>query len=126
MKIRTAVGVLLAVIAAIVCFVGVLAYKVSREIQAENAIPGPTPLPTRTAEQLKQYVAEHSKATPPGERSGSLEVGMTAEQCRYRWGNPTVVNRTTTALGTSEQWCYGEWCKPALYFQNGILTSWQD
>ena len=126
MKIKTAVGVLLAVIAAAVCFVGLLAYEGAREIQVENAIPGPTPLPTRTAEQLRRYVAERSKATPPGGRVGPLEVGMTAEQCRYLWGRPTVVNRTTTALGTSEQWCYGEWCKPALYFQNGILVSWQD
>lgn len=126
MKIKTAVGVLLAVIAAAVCFTGALAYLAARHIQAENALPGPTPLPTRTAEQLRQYVAEHSKATPPGERIGPVEVGMTAERCRYLWGRPTVVNRTTTAVGTAEQWCYGEFCKPALYFQNGILVSWQE
>jgi hypothetical protein len=126
MKKNTPVYVLLAVLAAPICFTGVLAYVAVRHIQAENAIPGPTPLPTRTAEELRQYVAEHSKATPPGERIGPVEVGMTAEQCRYLWGSPAVVNRTTTALGTSEQWCYGEWCKPALYFQDVILVSRQD
>lgn len=33
-------------------------------------------------------------------------VGMTAEQCRQAWGQPTRINRTTNVNGVSEQWVY--------------------
>jgi len=48
---------------------------------------------------------------------------MTAEQARTAWGAPEDINRTTTPFGTSEQWCYdGSY----LYFDDGILTSYQN
>ncbi len=58
--------------------------------------------------------------------SGKVRIGMTAAQCREAWGRPNDTNRTTYSFGTHEQWCYGEYCKPALYFDNGILQSIQD
>ena len=52
-----------------------------------------------------------------------VRIGMTAEQARAAWGAPEDVNRTTTPFGTSEQWCYdGSY----LYFDDGILTSFQN
>lgn len=57
---------------------------------------------------------------------GQIELRMTTEQCRLSWGNPTDINRTVYSFGVHEQWCYGEYCKPALYFEDGILISWQD
>lgn len=57
---------------------------------------------------------------------GQLFIGMTAEQAHVSRGWPKDVNRTTTAMGVTEQWCYGEDCKPALYFDNGILTAVQN
>lgn len=51
-------------------------------------------------------------------------IGMTAKQVREQsnWGRPLMVNRTTTANGTDEQWVYS-W--GYLYFHNGILRSAQ-
>jgi hypothetical protein len=58
--------------------------------------------------------------------SGHIEIGFTSEQCLAAWGAPASTNRTVTANNTHEQWCYGRSCKPALYFDNGVLTSYQD
>lgn len=108
-------------------FMGFVIYQQIKQAQAENARPGPTPFPTKTAEQLKKYVAEHSKPDAPGtEKTGYIRIGMTEQQCIAQRGYPAKINRTTTALGQSEQWCYGESCSPALYFENGTLTAIQD
>jgi hypothetical protein len=50
---------------------------------------------------------------------------MTDKMARDSWGAPNDINRTVTAYGTSEQWVYDK-MKTYLYFENGILTSWQD
>lgn len=123
---RIAIGITLIAVAAIVVMFAVGIYSVYQETQVENAKPGPTPLPTRTAEQLKQYVAEHNTPYVAPPKTGHVEIGMTDDQCRYQRGQPDKINRTTTAFGTHEQWCYGKWCERALYFDNGILTAIQD
>jgi hypothetical protein len=50
-------------------------------------------------------------------------IGMTREQVisQTNWGKPEKVYKTTTALGTSEQWRYIE--GSYLFFSNGKLTS---
>lgn len=50
-------------------------------------------------------------------------VGMTEAMARDSRGEPSRVNRSGTAAGISEQWIYGN---HYLYFDNGILTSWQE
>jgi len=49
-------------------------------------------------------------------------LGMTSEQARLSWGRPTRINRTVGPWGVHEQWVYGT---DYLYFEDGILTSWQ-
>jgi hypothetical protein len=53
-----------------------------------------------------------------------VQIGMTDEQVKLSWGNPGKINRTVTVNHVSEQWVYGS--STYLYFDNGVLTSFQD
>ncbi|MCZ7607820.1 MAG: hypothetical protein M5U25_17490 [Planctomycetota bacterium] len=60
-----------------------------------------------------------------------VTLGMTAEQVELSWGPPHTKNRTVTKYGVSEQWVYGyadRWSDTTryLYFDDDILTSWQE
>ncbi len=67
---------------------------------------------------------------------GKIAPGMTVEQSRASWGDPSDIHRTGTTYALHEQWVYsiGEHglyidsyrVLGYLYFENGILTSWQD
>ena len=52
-------------------------------------------------------------------------IGMTKDEVLdSTWGKPKDINKTTTAYGTREQWCYSGY--KYIYFKNGIVTSIQD
>jgi hypothetical protein len=53
-----------------------------------------------------------------------VAIGMTSEQARMSWGEPTSVNRTTTSRGAEEQWVYGN--STYLYIQDGKVTAVQN
>ena len=54
-------------------------------------------------------------------------LGMTDEMAVKSWGNPDDINRTVSTYGVKEQWIYGDISnRRYLYFENGILTTWQD
>lgn len=61
---------------------------------------------------------------PKAKRSGSVAIGMTPQQAIAAWGKPMKINRTTTASTVREQWVYGG--NNYLYFDNGVLTSFQN
>ena len=50
-------------------------------------------------------------------------IGMTKEQVLASWRKPEDINRSVGMWGVHEQWIYGE---TYLYFENDILTSFQD
>lgn len=55
-------------------------------------------------------------------------VGMLARDVRRSWGEPTRVNRSTSAEGTREQWVYRRSRRghdQYLYLFNGVLESTQ-
>jgi len=54
-----------------------------------------------------------------------LKIGMTRNKVWSILGNPTTKNRTTSVYGESEQWVY-RYRDLYIYFENGILTGWQD
>ena len=56
---------------------------------------------------------------------GYIWLGMTDKMARASLGSPDDVNRTVGSWGVHEQWVYRSRDK-ILYFENGILTSWQD
>ena len=51
-----------------------------------------------------------------------ISIGMTPEQTTLSWGKPKRVNESVGSYGRHEQWIYGH---TYVYFQNGVLTSWQ-
>lgn len=57
-----------------------------------------------------------------------LVRGMTEEQVIATIGYPNDINRSTGEWGVHEQWIYGGLIGRAryFYFENGILTSWQN
>ena len=54
---------------------------------------------------------------------GRVRIGMTAEQCRAALGRPRDINRSVGSYGVHEQWVYNGLY---LYFEDGIMTSFQD
>lgn len=55
--------------------------------------------------------------------AGKVWIGMTPGMAKDSWGAPEDINRTVTAYGVHEQWVYpGVY----LYFDGGVLTSFQD
>jgi len=59
---------------------------------------------------------------------GAIMLGMTKEMVVASWGYPNDINRTVGSWGVNEQWIYGTDIRftKYLYFENGILVSWQD
>lgn len=54
---------------------------------------------------------------------GKVLLGMSADMVRASWGESEKINRSVGNWGVHEQWIYGS---KYLYFENGILTSWQE
>jgi hypothetical protein len=52
-----------------------------------------------------------------------ISIGMTREQVRTAWGKPDDIHRTVTAYAVREQWIYGS---VYVYFDDGVVTAWQD
>jgi hypothetical protein len=50
-------------------------------------------------------------------------LGMTSEMAIESWGRPSDINKTVGSWGVHEQWVYRD---TYLYFENGVLTSWQE
>lgn len=62
--------------------------------------------------------------------AGKIFIGMTREQVLASCGRPRDINRTVGSWGVDEQWIYGYSSnfndRVYLYFENDILTSYQD
>jgi hypothetical protein len=50
-------------------------------------------------------------------------LGMTSAMALESWGKPSDINRSVGSWGVHEQWVYRD---TYLYFEDGVLTSWQD
>jgi len=88
----------------------------------------------------RQYVSQHPELSQKVKQAilrGEIFLGMTREQVEASWGKPHSINRSIGIWGTHEQWVYGykkyygagvSGFVPThyLYFENGILTSWQE
>lgn len=72
----------------------------------------------------EQQAAEvEANKIQPGSRK--VRLGMSQEEAiSSMGGKPYDINRTVGSYGTHEQWCYNGGVY--LYFDNGVLTSWQD
>lgn len=73
----------------------------------------------------KKVAVSQQKTAAAWKARGGVRIGMTAAQARNsNWGNPQKINRSTNSRITHEQWVYGG--NNYLYFENGILTSFQN
>lgn len=57
--------------------------------------------------------------------NGEIWLGMTSEMASESAGTPVDINTSVGAWGRHEQWIY-ERPELYLYFENGVLTSWQN
>ena len=70
-------------------------------------------------------------ADPPATKSGTIRIGMTADEVVKEWGKPYRSNQSIGIYGSHEQWVYvsrcysGNYPQYYLYFDGGKLTSWQ-
>ena len=81
------------------------------------------------SDRRKWYVDRHpdlSSRTREAILKGIVHLQMTSEQVRASIGLPDDINRTVYSFGVHEQWVYGKYGDRYLYFEDGILTSWQD
>ncbi len=86
----------------------------SREIQAEKA---------KLLELEKTYIKKYGEKNYSKMKQGYYWIGMNKEMATISLGSPNKVNRTVGAWGVKEQWVYNT---IYLYFENGVLTSYQD
>jgi hypothetical protein len=87
--------------------------------------------PSRVQLRRIRYVQAHPNLTPTflnAIQKGQVTLGMTKNMVTASIGSPKDVNRTVGSFGVHEQWVYGEITSNRLYvyFENGVLTSWQD
>lgn len=87
-----------------------------------------------TLQKAKENVAKNSTDEMKGYiAKKQIVIGMNKDEVLMSWGSPEPwgdINKTVGSWGTHEQWVYRSFPdEPAysyLYFENGILTSWQD
>lgn len=72
-------------------------------------------------EKLEMKKGEAISVIPPS----APKIGMTEEELLdSAWGVPKDINKTTTAYGVHEQWCYSGY--RYVYLDNGIVTGIQE
>lgn len=56
-----------------------------------------------------------------------IVIGMTGDEARRSWGNPTKINSSVGSYGKHDQWVYdrGSHRSQYIYVQNGLVTSMQ-
>lgn len=74
--------------------------------------------------KLARLTKKYGTSTAERLMRKEIWVGMTSEMARDALGRPEDINRSTYSWGVNEQWIYpyGKY----LYFEDGVLTSWQD
>ena len=91
-------------------------------------------LKAKQAREKAQMDALNKKRADFVKKYGSQEIadkivakkiwlGMTDRMAVDSWGIPVDINKTVGSWGVHEQWVYGD---KYLYFENGVLTSWQE
>ncbi|MCK4648012.1 hypothetical protein KAT51_00670 [bacterium] len=113
--------------------------RVAKEQEMAMKLGGKTSLVDRQrtiASQRKQPTLSKKMEGHLGQTfDREIQLGMTDKQVRRLWGEPDRINTTVEERGVyEEEWIYGGVLKGTvkdtvryfrLYFENGILTSWQ-
>lgn len=75
------------------------------------------------ADRIRKLFGKHGTETVNRIINGDIWIGMTKLMAEHSVGPAKKINRTVTSTQVHEQWVYDEMY---LYFENGILTSFQD
>lgn len=74
-------------------------------------------------EYRQKIITQYGKETGQKLLDGYYWIGMTDKMARISLGEPRSINRTVGSWGVHEQWVY---YSIYLYFEDGILTSYQN
>ena len=97
----------------------------SIKIHAEYGIPLEKTISHKYEKVSDSAEKPTSKPKPSKPVKLDPKIGMTAAEVRRStWGEPYNINRTTTAYGVHEQWCYHNY--KYIYLDDGIVTAIQD
>ncbi len=77
------------------------------------------------AEHRKSLIEEYGEVTANKILRHTYWIGMTKDMAIKSLGSPDDINRTVTAGGINEQWVYRK-RGIYLYFDDGVLTTFQD
>jgi hypothetical protein len=77
-----------------------------------------------TVNPFKKY--KFNSTTWKDIKQRKVRIGMSEDAALLAWGYPDDINEYGNAYGTTAQWVYGETYRSYLYFDDGILTSWQN
>lgn len=76
-------------------------------------------------QKRKELIKKYGTDSGTKISEGKIWIGMTDKMARESWGDPDENNRSVGSWGVHEQWIYERY-NTYVYFENGILTSWQD
>jgi hypothetical protein len=121
----------------VVALLGGIAYLLAMAQSAPTTIKTGKPVierlgPYLDTEQARALAPKRAERLGPAANPPSAEgiaisqkkimIGMTSQQVLRAWGRPEKINETHGARYHHEQWVYAA---NYLYFDNGILTTWQ-
>jgi hypothetical protein len=119
-------------------------YQLRREIELRNAANGPVFVHSERSIEIDRIIDSKRQAwyvdkypdTPPEIRDAILKdqvcLGMSRDQVLASWDIPYAINRTVSGQSSHEQWVYridvrrNRNSTTYLYFDNGILRTYQD
>jgi len=76
----------------------------------------------RLKERLKELQVKYGTKFGKLIFENQIVLNMNKEMVRESWGSPERINKTVNRYGAHEQWVYTNYY---LYFDDGILTTWQ-
>ena len=77
-----------------------------------------------SGEEKKKLIEKWGEVVARRVSAGQIWIGMTDQMARESIGSPKSKNKSTYSFGVHEQWIYPN--NKYLYFENGVLKSWQD
>ena len=95
-------------------------------VLASCAIPGPEEVEAANKARRFAYVRstpDLDTRTADDIAQGRARLGMTSDQVRASWGEPSTVNRYAARWGTVEWWYYYHTPQHRLRFRDGVLDS---
>ncbi|MES2948645.1 MAG: hypothetical protein V4858_08895 [Pseudomonadota bacterium] len=110
------------------CAVGGTTVNTSGAGQADANAEGPNYLKREAARLTSEENAQAATRARASRMSAAIlgrkiVIGMTADEARQSWGEPSKINASVGSYGRHEQWVYPG--SQYVYVQNGLVTGAQ-